>query len=343
MATKNAGIAILALLGSLALAGCSNSADATAQSTAGSKAPEKLKVAVLLAGATSGFGQAVHDGFMNTAKDLNVEATAFDAGFDPNKQFSQLQTAIASGQYNAIAVHPIAPEQMCKTLQAQAAKGIAVIAMDQPVCSDPLTPFEKSAPEGITAFVGGDTSVDQLGEWAKKVVADNAGGKVLVLNGPEGSAITKILDTATQQAVSDSSAGKDVKIINAFTDFSQAMAQSQTASLLVSNPDISVIGVSGAEMARGALAAVKSTNAKNVKVYVYAGDQASIEMMTEGEASVVRAARPFTAGMEAAKLFADLQEGKSVPQLVYTPTSEPNRPPATLLTPENLGSYKAEY
>lgn len=334
-------LAAAGLLVSAMLAGCSNSADASGQSSEAGKTGEKLKVAVLFAGQTSDFGKAVHDGFMNKAAELGVQATAFDAGFDPNKQFSQLQTVISSGQYNAIAVHSLVGEQMCKTLQAQVAKGTPVVAMDQPVCMDPLAAFKDSAPKGLTAFAGGDASVDQYSVWAQKTVADNPGKKILVLNGPEGSAVSATLHEVTAKAVAQANNGATV--LHAFTDFSQAMAQSQTASLLVSNPDINVIAVSGGEMARGALAAAKSTNAQNVKISVYAGDQASLDMMKAGDVTLVHPARPFTAGAEAAKLLADIQSGKDAPSLVFTPDSEPNRPPATILTPDNVGDYKAEY
>ena len=68
-----------------------------------------------------------------------AKVTVFDAANDPKKQLSQLQTAIASGQYQAIIVQPIYGPQLIPTVKQAISKGIKVVNIDQILGTNPGT------------------------------------------------------------------------------------------------------------------------------------------------------------------------------------------------------------
>jgi ribose transport system substrate-binding protein len=301
----------------------------------------KLHVAALLAGTRSSWDTALKDGLVQQAKANGVDVTVFDAGYDPNKQFSQLQTAIASGKYNAYTLDALAPAQVCKTLQQLGGKGDAVIAMGEALCAAGSKPFKQQALPGITAFVGGSNSRDVLDPWAKSIVDQNPGQqKILLLTGPKGASISNTLESAMKKAIGER--GNEVKLLVVDTDFSRAAGLTKTQTLLQSNPDISVV-VGPVEGVLGAADAFKQAGRKSARLYVYGGDKIALGLLRQGKLAMISMDRPLTIGKETADLFAKIQNGKTVPSLVFVPDLQPGKPPAPELTKANAGGYQAEY
>ncbi len=61
------------------------------------KTSPNLKVAVFLPGVANAYGQAQELAAKETAKDLGMDMTLFDGGYNPSQQLNQMQTALASG------------------------------------------------------------------------------------------------------------------------------------------------------------------------------------------------------------------------------------------------------
>ena len=111
----------------LALAGCAESA--SSQTSADTvaidvgnnmkvnlKTSPNLKVAVFIPGVANAYGQAQELAAKETAKELGMEMTLFDGSYDPSQQLNQMQTALASGDYDAAVVQALDGTVVCKTI-----------------------------------------------------------------------------------------------------------------------------------------------------------------------------------------------------------------------------------
>src|SRR5262249_10262168 len=73
------------------------------------------------------------------AKSDGASVTVFDAANDPKKQLSELQTAIASKQYDGIIVQPIFGPQLIPTIQSAIKSGLKVVHIDPLLGPNPTT------------------------------------------------------------------------------------------------------------------------------------------------------------------------------------------------------------
>ena len=65
------------------------------------------------------------------ASDNHATLKVFDANNSPQTQYSQLQDAITSGQYNGIIVQPIFGTGLIGLVKQAISKGIKVVNLDQ--------------------------------------------------------------------------------------------------------------------------------------------------------------------------------------------------------------------
>ena len=79
---------------------------------------KKQKVAYLSFAVANTYDAPMLAAAKNVAKAGNASVTVFDAANDPKKQLQQLQTVIASKQYDGIIVQPIFGPQLLSTVQA---------------------------------------------------------------------------------------------------------------------------------------------------------------------------------------------------------------------------------
>jgi ribose transport system substrate-binding protein len=221
-----------------------------------------------------------------------AKVTVFDAANDPKKQLSQLQTAVNSGQYQAIIVQPIYGPQLLPTIKAAIKKGIKVVNIDQILGTNPGT----AAPpvpglSGNVVFV--QTQIGQ--KQGKLLVAACAKAGASPCNvGYLYSVKVTSLDTAIRKGVDSAIKGKNIKIVAEGETFYQpAVALKAAQTMLQAHPDLNVIigadqGATGAQTALG--------NNKDVILIGYGGGGVGLKRVASGRWFGTVVQRPATEG-----------------------------------------------
>ena len=106
--------------------------------TAGPTA-KKAKVAYLSFAVANTYDAPMLAAAKKVARAQKASVTVFDAANDPKKQLSQLQTVIASKQYNGIIVQPIFGPQLIRSIRQAIKAKIKVVNIDQILGLNPST------------------------------------------------------------------------------------------------------------------------------------------------------------------------------------------------------------
>ena len=146
---RSAALAAVAAAG-LALAACSSSSSTPSSSASGS-AGKPLSIAYLSFAVENSYDAPMLAAAQAVAADNNATLKVFDANNSPQTQYSQLQDAINSGQYQGIIVQPIFGTGLTSLVKQAIAKGIKVVNMDQILGPDLSTDAPQVA--GLSANV----------------------------------------------------------------------------------------------------------------------------------------------------------------------------------------------
>ena len=128
---RGAALATAALM----LAACSSSSSSSTSSASSQSAnasnSKHLTIAYLSFAVENSYDAPMLAAAEAVASDNNATLKVFDANNNPQTQYSQLQDAITSGQYQGIILQPIFGTGLISLVQQAIAKGIKVVNMDQ--------------------------------------------------------------------------------------------------------------------------------------------------------------------------------------------------------------------
>jgi ribose transport system substrate-binding protein len=144
---RGSALAAIAATG-LALAACSSS---STTSTSSSSSGKHLSIAYLSFAVENSYDAPMLAAAQAVAADNNATLKVFDANNSPQTQYSQLQDAINSGQYQGIIVQPIFGTGLTSLVKQAIGKGIKVVNMDQILGPDLST--DKPQVPGLSANV----------------------------------------------------------------------------------------------------------------------------------------------------------------------------------------------
>ena len=188
------------------------------------------------------------------AKAQGAKVTVFDAANDPKKQLAQLQTAIASKQYDAIIVQPIFGPQLIPTIKQAIAKGIKVVNIDQILGTNPGTGGAAGARDcpATSSSSRRRSARSRAGSSSPPAPQLNANPcKVGYLYSVKVSS----LDTAIRKGFDRRSTGTTIKVVaEGETFYTPANALKAAQTMLQAQPDLNVIvgadqGATGAQQA----------------------------------------------------------------------------------------------
>ena len=126
---RSATLAAIAAAG-ITLAACASSSS-TPSSSASGPAGKQMNIAYLSFAVENSYDAPMLAAAQAVAADNNATLKVFDANNSPQTQYSQLQDAINSGQYQGIIVQPIFGTGLMSLVKQAIAKGIKVVNMDQ--------------------------------------------------------------------------------------------------------------------------------------------------------------------------------------------------------------------
>jgi len=225
------------------------------------------------------------------AKAGGAKVVVFDAANDPKKQLAQLQTAIASKQYNGIIVQPIFGPQLIPTIKQAIAKKIKVVNIDQILGTNPGT----AAPP-IKGMSGNVVFVQtQIGRKQGGLVV--AACKALKANpckvGYLYSVKVSSLDTAIRNGFDAVTAGHNIQVVaEGQTFYTPSIALQAAQTMLQAQPDMNVIV--GAD--QGATGAQQALNGKKVTLIGYGGGAVGLHQVSIGAWYGTVMQRPATEG-----------------------------------------------
>jgi ribose transport system substrate-binding protein len=122
-------LALVATAGCLALAACGSSHPGNSGTTTTSS--KKMNIAYLSFAVENSYDAPMLAAAQTVADTEGATVKVFDANNSPQTQYSQLQDAINSGQYNGIIVQPIFGTGLISLVKQAIAKGIKVVNLDQ--------------------------------------------------------------------------------------------------------------------------------------------------------------------------------------------------------------------
>lgn len=135
--TKRNLLAAGALLAVAVTAGCGSGTSSTSTANTGtSKAAGAGRIALLLAVQANPASGAVTEGAKAEAAKEGAQLDVFDAGFDAQKQYSQMQDAITTGKYKGLLVQAVDGSSICSLVRQATAAKIAVGAVNSAIGTD---------------------------------------------------------------------------------------------------------------------------------------------------------------------------------------------------------------
>jgi ribose transport system substrate-binding protein len=225
------------------------------------------------------------------AKTQGASVTVFDAANDPKKQLAQLQTVIASKQYDGIIVQPIFGPQLIPTIRKAISAKLKVVNIDQILGTNPGTaaPPVKGL-SGNVVFVQTDIGTKQGGLVLDACAALQANPcKVGYLYSVKVSS----LDTAIRKGFNAVTAGKGIQVVaEGETFYNPANALKAAQTMLQAQPGMNVIV--GAD--QGATGAQQALNGKKVTLVGYGGGGVGLKQVGAGAWYGTVMQRPATEG-----------------------------------------------
>lgn len=307
----------------------------TGETTAG--AASDYKIAVLMPTLAAGYPAAMTAHMTEEAEALGVEIQVFDAGFDPQMQFTQCQDAIAAGDFDGIIALPASSPSMIPCAEEAAAAGIPVIATNTPIGND-FNSTELQA-EGVVSqvFVTAQETYDNVADAVLDACADRDPCNVGVLLIVSAIAISQVQD-ATMAALAESN--PTINIVGVAEGGAQRSGGLQaTQDFLQAEPDLHVL-VSGADDmllgAEEALDAVGLAPGTDVAFIGQGGSTQAVEYLRRGAWTAISVSNADVEGRLPLQLMIQHLDGEQVESYVNS-TEAAGLP--QLLTADNIGDY----
>ena len=337
---------LAAIIGAFVVAGCGGSGDSSgsgSSSTADGTAAKNIRIAFFTDSLDNAYLQAGVAAGKEVAAKRGVKLDVISAGWDPNKQLTQIQDAVASQRYDAMVVESIDGQVTCKAL-TKAAKRMVVSIYNAPICGNYTSLFTPGTVGffGRNEYNGGQMMADQLA----KAIGKN--GKVGYISGPAQAGIVKNGTTAGIKAkLKDYPNVKLVAELDGAWDPAKGLAATQ--DLLQAHPDVDGIIYGVDQMAVPSIGWLKQTNKLGKrKIVTLGGTTQGVKLIEDGSIySSVNSLPREEAAHAVAAAIDRLQNkptgfpGWDAKTKVYDVLKDPQQPP--ILDKSNAGGITAQW
>jgi ribose transport system substrate-binding protein len=269
------------------------------------------------------------------AADNDANVTVFDANNDPKTQYSQLQDAIQTGQYDGIITQPISSTNLIPLVEQALDEGIAVANIDQILGPD-LGTAEKQV-DGLNVnvtFIPTEIGT-KLGEQVVAACEQNNLDpcRVGYLFDIKASA----LDTAIREGFDEATAGSPVEIVAEGESFFTPQGGLAAAQdMLQGNPDLNLIV--GAD--QGLQGAQEAIGDRKVVLVGYGGSAAAKAQVSSGAWFADVAQAPGTEGREGMRLLIESIRDDADPEAVNVLEG---LPADGVMKKDNAGEFDPEW
>jgi len=290
------------------------------------------------------FTASQYQGIQLSAKQYGATVTQFDAGFDQNKQISEIQDAIVSKKFDAFVITPVNGAVLVKPTQDAIAAGIKVVAIFNDIGPD--LDSIKPQVKGISSVIGQRLSINGqlLGEWIVKACGAKNPCHAAYMPGSfkQGTEIIRL--NALNKVLK---AHPNIKTVqSAEGGYTAAPALKAATDVLTSHSNLDVFATSGDQMMTGIIQAVKNAGLSGKIKLV--GNGTTIEGVGWVRAGIVLAdpiGVPYTEGVLGAKYAIMAVNGQKVPASVNELAASPVGAVATkaTLSTKQGTSFKGQY
>jgi ribose transport system substrate-binding protein len=290
------------------------------------------------------FTASQYKGIQLSAKAAGATVTQFDAGFDQNKQISQIQDAIVSKKFDAFVITPVNGAVLVAPTKQAIAAGIRVVAIFNDIGPD-LDSIKPQVP-GISSVIGQRLSINgkYLGQWIVNACANTNPCNAAYMPGSfkQGTEIIRL--KALDKVVK---AHSNIKMIqSAEGGYTAAPALKAATDVLTAHPDLNVFATSGDQMMTGILQAVKAAGLTGkIKLIGNGTTIEGVNWVRQGLVLADPLGVPYTEGVLGAKYAIMAANGQKVPSSVDELASSPVGPVATKATLSTAKgkSFKGQY
>ncbi|TWP32317.1 sugar ABC transporter substrate-binding protein [Leekyejoonella antrihumi] len=255
-----------------------------------------VKLAWFVPSVQNDFQAANGKGIRVAAKARNATVTTFDANNDSQKQYGQIQDAVASGQYNAFLVTAVDATGVVPAIEEAAKAGIKVVCGGGYPCGSDFASKVSNAKGVVAQTVIPEVSIGRA--QARVIVSACAGKDPCEVAQMPGALIPaeKALFGGMKQALASH---PEIKIVTrAVGGYQAAPAETAAQNILQANPGVDVIVTSGDQMDTGVVLAVKAAgDQKKVKIIGLAGGQRGFAAVRNGTVFGTVMMYPFDAGL----------------------------------------------
>lgn len=251
-----AALAVLAVSSLSLLAACGSSDTQSADgsgSDSGSDSSTKTLVFSPLALKIPAM-QQLADGIKAYGKEQGYDVVVQDPNLDPQKQVTDLTTAIETGKADAVWAIMVAPEAGASVLKVAQDKGVPMVVNGTPEAYglDGMVP-------GVTfSTIDYEAEGEAAGTELGNCINEKLDGKAEVLFGEAaaGTAGKEEYETAVKKYLAETA--PDAKIVSTITVSDRQAAQTDVGNALQGNPDITAVFGQNDEGTLGAIGAFKA-------------------------------------------------------------------------------------
>jgi ABC-type sugar transport system substrate-binding protein len=309
------------------------------------KATKKYRIAWVKEDvALESYTQKETKGGLDVAKSFGATVKVYDAKFDPNQQFRDLQNAITAykaGQFDAIVVTPVAGSVVCNAVKKAIAQKIPIEIENLSVCGD-----EGYTP-GAIGYVGMQMQKAETEDSEVAFSSCKTPCEALVITGPTGFDLTLRNNIAIKAAKAKY---PNVHVVAIQPGSFTPTAWYQIArQQLTAHPNITMISTNWDDSVIGVIRAVKQagkTPGKDVKIFSVGGDSLGVSLVKSGELAATNIVSPYHDGYYAMhQVFRFLITGKRSVGSLW-PGDAPfikDTVGSRVLTTSNVGKWKPEY
>jgi len=279
-------------------------------------AQDDLPTIGFLPGVVDPFYQVMELGINQAAEDLGLEViTQYPDTWGPTVQTPILDAMIARGDLDYLIIAPTDREQMIAPLESARDAGIRVITVDTFLGDGDYIEGPVTFP---LSYIGSDNV--EGGRIAGRALADALGGagEVYIQNTNVGVSTTEQRSEGFREAIAEfpdmEVIGEDYNLDDANTSVEQTSAVLQREANLAGIFGVNVFSAQGA-----GTAVVNAGLGGEVQVVAFDATQFAIELLRQGDVTLVIAQKPFDMGYLGVEFaMADWRGVTSLPQRVTT-------------------------
>ncbi|ROS01650.1 ribose-binding protein [Sinobacterium caligoides] len=286
---------VAVMAATLALAGCSKSADPTDKGA--DKGADNKRIALVVSTLNNPFFVTLKEGAEAKAEELGYTLLVLDSQNDPAKELANVEDLIIK-DVAAIMINPTDSQSVVGAVLNANRAGIPVITLD------------RGADGGeVATHIASDNVAG--GELAGQFIVDQLGnsGKVIQLEGVPGASASRDRGQGFLKAIE---ASKISLVASQPADFDRTKGLNVAENLLEANPDVKAIFAQNDEMALGAL---KAAQARNLDILIvgFDGTKEGVAAAKSGKLAATVAQQAALIGSTGVESAVKLIDGEKIP------------------------------